>query len=254
MLRSAVKHSPEATIWVLCMDDVVFEHLEGLKIQGVCAVRYESFSTPQLVEIREARSIAEFCWTLSSVFTAYVMDKYENIDCLTYLDADLFFFSSVEPIFKELEGASIGAIAHRYTPRLSQLEVYGIFNVQWVTFRRDEEGISCLIEWKNRCIDWCYSILEEGKFGDQKYLDSWPKDFSQFRSIKNIGAGLAPWNYSNYTIERRGEVFLVDSEPLVFYHFHQFQILEGGEYDCCSSNYTQDGPPLKRYTGSIQGL
>jgi hypothetical protein len=32
------------------------------------------------------------------------------------------------------------------------------------------------------------------------------------------------------------------SSPLVFYHFHQFQLLDNGGFDRISTFYTQDGP------------
>ena len=243
MLRSISSVSPGAFIWVLCLDDLTQKMIKSLEITGVIPISYAEIKTAQLDEIRSSRSTAEFCWTLSSYFTAYVMQNEKQIDLLTYLDADLYFFSSVEPIFEELEGVSIGVIEHRYTSHLLYLQVYGVYNVQWVSFRRDTQGLQCLYVWRDQCIEWCYSILEKDRFGDQKYLDYWPKIYDRFRAIKNVGAGLAPWNYSNYKIEYDSEKILVDNSPLIFYHFHQFQILGPGEFNYCPHIYTADGPP-----------
>jgi len=45
------------------------------------------------------------------------------------------------------------------------------------------------------------------------------------------GAGVALWNVMKYRIERRDGKTFVDNVPLIFYHFHQFQILTEGSYD-----------------------
>ena len=56
--------------------------------------------------------------------------------------------------------------------------------------------------------------------------------------LQHAGAGLAPWNFDRYDFggsERTG--YTVDGAPLVFYHFHQFQLLEGGRFDRLSESY-----------------
>lgn len=78
--------------------------------------------------------------------------------------------------------------------------------------------------------------------GDQKYLDSWPNDYSSCCIINNLGAGVAPWNYSQYTfsVNPSDSSILVDALPLIFYHFHQFQILGYNSASRLSSFYTEE--------------
>jgi hypothetical protein len=243
MLRSIAEHSPGARIFVLCMDELTQQYLQRLAIAGVVTVPLAEVETEDVLAAKKSRSIAEYCWTLSPVLMWHLMQRHPDLDVLTYLDADLMFFSPVEPLFDEAGAASITAIEHRYTPRLAHLEVYGRFNVQWVSFRRDEQGLACLKSWRDQCVEWCFAVVEEGKLGDQKYLDAWPAAYSGFHSLQHVGAGVAPWNYPNYRVSDRGGRLFVDELPLVFYHFHQFQILEGGSFDYCSSNYSQDAAP-----------
>jgi hypothetical protein len=50
---------------------------------------------------------------------------------------------------------------------------------------------------------------------------------------------VAPWNYSRYEIGRDADGHVTaDSKRLVFYHYHQFQILEDGRFHRLSSFYT----------------
>ena len=77
------------------------------------------------------------------------MDKFKDINLITYLDADLLFYSSLEPIFKEIRNSSIAIIEHRFAKPYKNLEVNGRFCVEWNSFRRDEEGLRCLIVGEN---------------------------------------------------------------------------------------------------------
>ena len=46
------------------------------------------------------------------------MDKFKDINLITYLDADLLFYSSFEPIFNEIGNSSIAIIEHRFAKAL----------------------------------------------------------------------------------------------------------------------------------------
>lgn len=241
MLRSLVLHCSCARIYVLCMDEETYNLLGRIEIPGVIRVRLSEVENDELLSVKSERSQAEYCWTLTAFFTWYVMDTHREIDAITYLDSDLMFYSSLEPLFEEIGGASIAIIEHRCSPRLAHLEVHGRFNVGWVGFRRDMEGMSCLATWRDQCLEWCYARIEENRMGDQKYLDSWPATYKSVHIIQHAGAGVAPWNYPNYNIENDNGCITIDNVPLIFYHFHQLQMLEGGRFDRLSSVYRQDG-------------
>jgi hypothetical protein len=258
MLRSIGMHSPGAQVHVLCMDAVTREMLHRLAIPGVVTHELADVETDDVLAAKKTRSIAEYCWTLSAVVMWHLMQRHADIELLTYLDADLMFFSGVEPIFDEMNAASILAIEHRYTPRLRHLEPYGRFNVQWVSFRRDEAGMACLHTWREQCVEWCFALVEEHRHGDQKYLDAWPaRHGAAFHSLRHVGAGLAPWNYPNYRIEAaKGDAINVDGKALIFYHFHQFQILEAGGYEPFRTDYAAEVPApalvYERYWQALQ--
>ena len=66
-------------------------------------------------------------------------------------------------------------------------------------------------------MEWCYARLEEGKFGDQKYLDDWPERFNGVHVMQNKAAGLAPWNIQKYDCQPGPKV---DGTQAIFYHYH----------------------------------
>ena len=78
---------------------------------------------------------------------------------------------------------------HRYS-RLSKIYAEkraGRFCVQFITFNQDEESRKILLTWQAQCIDWCYARYEDGKFGDQKYLDDFGKIFLNSKDIMDLG-------------------------------------------------------------------
>ena len=239
MIRSLSKYCENFTIFVLCIDDKTEEILEKINFDNIKCIKLSEVENYELKVAKENRNTAEYCWTLASSFTWYVIQNIKEIDLITYLDADIFFYSDVEPIFKEIGNSSIAIIEHRFSPPFKYLEINGRFCVEWNSFRRDKEGIKCLDTWRKQCLDWCFYKLEEDKMGDQKYLDTWPNTYANCHIIKELGAGIAPWNYSKYFINKKDENITINGEKLIFYHFHQFQILNNNKFYRLSETYTE---------------
>jgi hypothetical protein len=241
MLRSLTRHCPGAHIHVLCMDEQTQHILTLLALPNITCIPLSALEDEALLAAKKDRSVAEYCWTLSPCLPWYVLENNPDIDFITYVDADLLFYSPVQPLFDEIGSSSIAIIEHRFTPRLKHLEINGRFCVEWVSFRRDDEGMACLSRWRDQCIEWCYYRLEDNRLGDQKYLDEWPERYSNLHILAHDGAGVAPWNYAKYHFgaSDQGQI-TVNGAPLIFYHFHQFQLLASGEFDRLSTFYTSE--------------
>jgi hypothetical protein len=256
MLASLEEYSAGVRVFVLCMDDLTHEVLGEISFPHVERIRLTELEDEALLKVKPERGVAEYCWTLTPCLTDYVLERWPEIEQLTYLDADLLFFSDVEPLFTEIGPASIAIIEHRFIPRLASSEINGRFNVEWVSFRRDEEGLACLRKWRRQCIEWCFNRLEEGRMGDQKYLDEWPTLYRSVHILRHLGAGVAPWNYANYEIVGGSRGPTVNGYPLIFYHFHQLQMLRGGQFDYMASMYTVEKPPpaviYKHYEAALK--
>lgn len=252
MARSLLRHCPQARVFVLCMDDETRLILDRLALIGVQCISLGELETPELLAAKSDRGMAEYCWTLSPSLPSFVLQRWPEVGEITYLDADLYFYSSLEPVFAEIAGASIAIIEHRFIDRLKDQEAKGRFCVEWVTFRRDGQGLACLDRWRRQCIEWCYYRLEDDgaggmRYGDQKYLDEWPELYPGCHVIQWPGAGVAPFNYARYA-HGAGEdgVPTVDGVPLVFYHFHQFQMMSNGRFNRLSAYYTVEAAEPER--------
>ncbi len=246
LYSSLREHSPAFTLHVLCLDTDTLRLLSELHLPCVELIGEEEFLNldEPLARAKRDRSRVEYYWTCTASLPLFVLARHPEIDTLTYLDADLFFFADPSPVLAEIEGNSVLITEHRYSPELRHLETRGLYNVQFIAVRRDETGLGCLRWWRERCIEWCHNRPEDGRFGDQKYLDEWPGLFSGVHVVEHRGAGIAPWNVDRYRVEERDGVLTADGWPLIFYHFHQFRILRGGRFYYASSVYSRHYPDL----------
>jgi hypothetical protein len=227
LYSSLLEFSPPFQLWVLCLDDETERILSALNLSNIRLIPLAQLEAHdhELAQVKSNRSRIEYYFTVTPCLPQYILNQHPEVDVITYLDADLLFFSDLTPIFDELGSNSVLIIPHRFPATLKAREKYGLYNVQFLSFRRDEHGLACLGWWRERCLEWCYDRLEGDRFADQKYLDVWPGKFKQVVVLQNVGAGVAPWNLANYTLRRKQERSYVDEHPLIFFHFHGFKRL-----------------------------
>ncbi len=237
LYRSLIQTGEDFRLYVFCFDDAVHAVLSRLNLDRIVLVRLADFESPELLHVKPSRTKQEYCWTCTSHTIRYALDTF-SLPAVTYLDADLFFYDRPSVLLDEFNRskASVLITPHRYTRRYDLSWRSGIYCVQFITFRADERGLRALDWWRERCLEWCYARVENGKFGDQKYLDDWPARFPGVHVLQHLG-GVAPWNVQQYDIgnengrltgrERRtGRHF-----DVVFFHFHNIRFLTKGYLD-----------------------
>ena len=211
----------EFQLWVLCLSPECYSTLKSLNLQNLCPIPLSDIEDfdQGLLKVKPTRTTVEYYFTCTPCLPLFLLKQHSGIDVITYLDSDLFFFNSPEPIFQEIGSSSIAIIPHRFSPNHQVLDRYGIYNVGWLSFRNDPNGRDCLEWYRSQCLEWCFDRYEDGKFADQKYLDSWPNQFSGVCVLQHKGANLALWNITNYSVRLTHQGLFVDELPLIFYHF-----------------------------------
>jgi len=228
MVDSLKAHNLNFKLWVLCLTQEckkILDAIDSPNIEGYSLHEIEK-EFPELLKAKGNRSLPEYYFTLSPFWPNWLLDNKPEISSITYLDADLEFLSSPESLFDEVENSSIGIIEHRFHPSFDIARYSGRFNVGWIYFKKDRVSSDCLAQWQAQCLGWCKDYPEDGKFADQKYLDSWPDDFEGTHIISHPGANLAPWNLNTHKITRESERLLSDKKPVIFYHFHMIKALD----------------------------
>jgi FkbM family methyltransferase len=251
MIESLVRSDNcQVKIFAVCMDEITRIALNRINMPNVVPIPLHAIEDGDtaLLKTKQERTTIEYYWTTTPTIILRIMEKYPEIDILTYLDADLFFFSDPQKIFDELGNGDVLIHEHRYSPALAYLERdNGRFNVGLLSFRNNQNGLNVLRWWRERCLEWCYWRSEDGKMGDQMYLNDWPVRFMNVVILQVVGAGVAPWNHDGYQIDEDsyGNIF-AENQPLIFYHFHSFSFLGEAYFSPHHSHYGVNIEALRR--------
>jgi hypothetical protein len=165
---------------------------------------------------------------------------FDETNC-TYIDSDLVFYADPSILIKEMidNKKTVLITKHRFSPiaRFYEEKRAGKFCVQFMTFTNNDNSLKVLNKWREQCIEWCFSRYEDGKFGDQKYVDEWPNIYTNIHILNNLGGGIAPWNVQQYRFKKN--LNKIDGKEIstnilfvpIFFHFQYVKIIRMGIFD-----------------------
>ena len=177
--------------------------------------------------------MGEYFWTIKAYCIEYLFNSL-NLETVSYVDADTYFYSDPRPFFDELDKDSVLIIPHNFSPKYIKDINNGIYNAGYITFKNTQAGVEILKWWKDKCTEWCYRKKENGKFGDQMYVNTIAKR-KHVKILKHKGA-LANWNVQQYTFTKKNDniIGLTTSGQtfeVVFFHFHYHKFFTNGDVE-----------------------
>lgn len=255
LVGSMRRHCMPFTLHVLAWD----VHVEAWCQENMDVVRYGGQTSSYMCGVASRifrgllpgppRGLAELMWTVRSGWSAWVMRELK--EPVTQIDADLMFWSTPEPVYKEIGDAPAAVVPHGFAPEDRGLpgptaeshRRFGLFNAGWVYVA--DPRLFCL--WAAQCWEWCHRGQEDlagggTRYSDQAYLDTWPEAHGA-HVVKHLGVNVGPWNihtrmvmapsarHPPRLVERRelgdgGDSARVD--PLVAYHYHSLELGPSG--------------------------
>lgn len=221
LYRSMEKNINDFNLWIFCLDDEAYNILKKLNFNFLTPLLLSNFENSQLLAAKKNRTFTEYCWTLTPFTFNFVHKLDKSISRLTYLDADMFFFNNPKDIFSKFEKSnkSVLITKHNYSPFYDHSQKSGKFCVQFLTIAFTN-GEVVQKDWETKCLEWCYNKFEDGKFGDQKYLDNWPIEFKDLVYVlEDKDFFLAPWNVLQYSMDE-----------IIAFHFHGLKILSNNKF------------------------
>lgn len=210
-------------LWILCMDEVVEQQLQKIALPHATLIPLREVETSALLAVKPGRTTGEYCWTITPFIFKAVFERDKTVQQVTYLDADLFFFDKPSILLNELKLSQKDVLIteHAYAPEYGdRADILGRFCVQFIAFRNTPGAMKVMHWWQERCLEWCFARIEDGKFGDQLYLDCWTQLFAnEVYVVQQVEKTLGPWNVRFFGYQ------LGESLNPVFYHFHSLRII-----------------------------
>jgi hypothetical protein len=221
LYESLKRFCPDARLAVLALSKECESFLKQLSLEGIIVFSLDELFArqPRLVHAKLDRDAASFIFTLTPQVALSALALAKEGEQVIYIDADMMFFGSPAEILNSSVNFDVALTPHRFSSHMEGQKRFGIYNVGWVGFKKSAGGMRCANWWAERCLEWCHDCLENGKFADQKYLESFKDVADSVYEIDHIGVNCAPWNASFHRFTREAGNIFVDNKPLVLYHF-----------------------------------
>jgi len=217
-MLNSLKDNTNCIIWIICLDEKLYNFLKNKNFTNVKIYRLEELEKKMKNDYRKSRSFIEYCWMLTPFAIKYVLTQDPSIKELTYVDADIFFYKKISPIFDEFKKSDkdVFITEHGYHKDHDKTQTSGKFCVQFLTFKNNDIAEIIRDEWEKKCIESTTIDYSRNIVGDQKYFDDlYNKYFNHFCVSKNLSFFQAPWTLDRFK-----------PEDAILYHFHSLRVLD----------------------------
>ncbi len=229
--RSLERTMSDFEISVCCTDDASYMALSALRLPRCTPVSLGQLGQSELYTLQRERKANEFSWTLKSYLMLYLLQA-RGLPHVLYCDGDIGFTGNLAPLYEDWGGSSIYLCTQRDVDWVEQK--YGKYQAGVLGVMNNDTGIRMLQWWRDKCREWCFAYEDNGRLGDQKYLDEVPNLFGDVKISWNRGIDAAPWNIvynNNYTIAADNGRITIDGQPLVAYHYACIEIYDEQHFD-----------------------
>lgn len=246
LFGSVRRYHPEFTLHLVLAERRI-DHVTGLLEAAGGPCRGPTFVTDLPAGRRPGWLFGHTLVELATAIkTHFVLELLRRPDCdrVLYLDPDIAVFSRLDDVLAALDDAAIALTPHLLRPdrepqaiadnELSALR-HGAFNLGFLGLANVPQSHSFAAWWRDRVDEYCIDALADGLFTDQKWIDLAPGFFDQLVILRQPRLNVAPWNLGQRSVTGSfDEGFLVDGQPLGFYHFTGF---DSGAHHVMAARY-----------------
>lgn len=189
-------------------------------------IEVDDLQIPKLQELIDTYNIIEFNTAIKPFAIEYLHKKYKA-DKIIYFDPDIIVFGKLDGILKNLNTNDFILTPHILQP-ITDNKFYkhqqgalntGIFNLGFIAINYNQASERIIKWWAFHMRRHGHSKSNIGEFYDQKIMNLLPIFSNKVLIEKNPGYNVAGWNIHERQITKSGNLYYVNDEPLLFYHF-----------------------------------
>ena len=178
-------------------------------------------------------NVIEFSTAIKPFFINHFFNK--NYEKVVYLDPDMYIYNNLNIIYNNLNKYDFIITPHIRKPYIhfqgstSEEEILfvGIYNLGFFAIKNSQNGIDFTKWWKEKLRDQCYADKFDALHVDQKWLDFLPSFYPENVLIeKNASINMASWSIHEVEFKEVDEIYYVDEQPLLIFHFSGIDILD----------------------------
>jgi glycosyltransferase involved in cell wall biosynthesis/SAM-dependent methyltransferase len=226
LASSFAEHHPGGRCSVLVIDDC--EGYLDPEQERFRILTPQQIGCPEFEEMAWRYDVLELSTAVKPWLLAHLLG--EGAPAITYLDPDIFVFSSLEALDARAREHSVVLTPHNTSPlpddgkRPNQIDILlaGVYNLGYVSLGAGEEIDRLLGWWRERLLNDCRVDPLQGYFVDQRWFDLAPGLVSDHAIVRDPQFNVAYWNLHSRRLEHDGGGYTVDGRPLAFFHFSGF--------------------------------
>jgi glycosyltransferase involved in cell wall biosynthesis len=242
LAESFYAQHPDGRMFVLLVDqpDDCFEPGR----EPFTVVMMPELAIPGFTKMAFRYSVLELSTAVKPFFMEYLFDHYD-LHHLIYLDPDIYCYRPLTPLLDALELNSIALTPHLLAPlddqyRPNELDILrvGAYNLGCIGLARNPELHTFLHWWQRRLERDCLVDLGRGLFVDQRWIDLALSLFDGVAIVRDPGCNVAYWNLAQRHVTASTDGWMVNGQPLTFYHFSGLTIDDIEQISIHQNRYT----------------
>lgn len=192
-------------------------------------IEVEKLAIKEFDKMVEQYTIIELLTSVKPYYIEWLFNHYKDVNNVVYFDPDIKVFQPLKKLKESLQQFDIVLTPHFTSPindtcLPGELHVMqtGLFNLGFIAVKRTKNVFAMLQWWQSRLRHQCFIDLSRGLFVDQLWANLIPVYFDKVLIEKHPGYNMAHWNLHERTLEKMNDEWLVNNQPLIFYHFSHY--------------------------------
>ena len=224
LFTSLKQYHPEAALFLFLAD--IPQPEVTLNITDVEVIPVADLEINNFLDFAFRYDIMEFNTAIKPFAMEWLMSE-RGFTEVVYLDPDIELFAPMKPVFAALtSGADFTITPHITAPAEFKefpddigIMKAGIYNLGFIALNNSQEARDFVQWWQRRLRYQCINQQNEGIFVDQKFVDLLPAFASNVAILRDRTLNVAYWNLDQRKLTQTNNGWLVDGEPLIFFHF-----------------------------------